>query len=60
MTKDHSRLMAYIDKTSVGKARAADLDHGDNKLRGTHDRPAVFIEPSNKQNHQTKVIKTRL
>ena len=59
MAKDHARLMAYIDKTSAEKVRTADLDRGDNKLRGAHDRPAVFIEPSKQRNHNTKSNKTR-
>ena len=59
MTNDHARVMAYIDNTSAEKVRAAVLDREDNKLRGAHDRLAVFIEPSNKLNHNTKSIKTR-
>ena len=59
MTKDHTRLKAYIDKTCTGGKKTVGLDRRDNTQRGTHDRPAVFAEPSNKQNHHTKLIKTR-
>ena len=54
MINDHSRLMEYINKIHTGSKRTAEINQ-----RDTHDRPAVFIEPSNKLNHQTKVIKTR-
>lgn len=59
MTKDHSRLMAFIDKTRTGSKRTNELSRGNNTSTSKHDRPAVFIKPSNKHNHPTKIIKKR-
>jgi len=53
MTNDHTRLMEYINKTPTGSKRTAEINQ-----RGSHHRPAVFIEPSKQRKHNTKSIKT--
>ena len=59
MTKDHPRLMAFIDKTRTGSKRTNELSRGNNTSTSKHDRPAVFIEPSKQHNQSTKIIKKR-
>jgi len=58
MTKDLT-ASEYTDNSSTGSKKKDELSRNDNTSISTHDRPAVFIEPSNKHNHSTKIIKKR-
>jgi len=58
MTKD-TTTSEYTDKFSTGSKKTNKLSRSDNTSMSTNDRPAVFIEPSNKHNHSTKIIKKR-